>query len=260
MRGAGAAILLALLLLPAGCADPARERFERAEKAFLAHRMDEALELYRSVPREYPQSRYAPAALLRVGDLYGSFHRNYEAALEAYESLSYNYPTADEAPQAGMRKAEIHLRQSFDYRRTVTELERIRTKTPRFPRMDEVLLLLAEAFAGIPEPEREVLVLQELLERFPESPRGKEARWRLAYAFLKRGSFPDADREFRKLLYLSSDPGEAARARWGIGQSLEGMGRYAEALSQYEAIGEDWEDPSYVAEKIRWLRERIRKG
>ncbi len=91
-------LLCGALLLAAACADPARERFERAEKELLSQKMEAALSDYRYIARDHPQSRYAPAALLRQGDLYGGYYRNFPAALEAYGSLVYNYPRASEVP------------------------------------------------------------------------------------------------------------------------------------------------------------------
>ena len=57
--------LCGALLLAAACADPARERYERAEKELLTQKMEAALADYRFIARDHPQSRYAPAALLR---------------------------------------------------------------------------------------------------------------------------------------------------------------------------------------------------
>ena len=58
----------------------------------------------------------------------------------------------------------------------------------------------------------------------------------LAHAFLAQGSFLEAEREFRKMLYIVSDRRSIARARWGMAQALEGMGRPDAAVEQYEAI------------------------
>ncbi len=258
-RSAGRRLLaiIVLLALPA-CADPARERFERAEKALLAQKMESALSDYRSIPRDFPQSRYAPAALLRQGDLFGSYYRNYAAALEAYDSLAFNYPQAAEVPRAVMRQGEIHLLQFFDYRAAVADLERVRTQYPRFEGMDEALLLLAKAYEGQGDRARQYAVLLELIGKHPDSPRAMEARWAAAYALLAQGNFAEADREFRKILYLVTDRAAAARARWGIAQALEGEGEIAAALEQYRAIGADGEDPAFLAEKIARLEKRVK--
>jgi hypothetical protein len=37
---------------------------------------------------------------------------------------------------------------------------------------------------------------------------------------------------------------------------MEGLGRLSAAVEQYEAIGNDWEDPAYLAEKIDRLKSR----
>jgi TolA-binding protein len=260
LRSACSAFLcLALLALPA-CSDPARERFEAAEKALLEQKMEAALGGYRGIPKEYPQSRYAPTALLRQGELFGVFYRNYPAAIEAYESLIFNYPRSAEAPRALLRKGEVHLLHYLDFAAAAEDLETIRRKFPRFAGMDEVLLLLAKSYAGLADAPRQVAALSELVQRFPESSFAREGRWMMAFSLLAQGKFLDADREYRKLYYLASDRKSIAQARWGMAQALEGQGRLEAALEQYETIRNDWDDPAYVAEKIARLRRRMRKG
>ena len=264
MASAGAwkvGLLCVGVLLAAACADPARERFERAEKELLTQKMEAALADYRFIARDHPQSRYAPAALLRQGDLYGGYYRNFPAALEAYESLVYNYPRASEAPRALLRTAEIHLLQYLDPSSAAADLERIRKEFPRFEGEDEVLFLLARAYGAAGEDERQAAALAELIDRFPKSNRAAEGRWMLAYALLGQRRYADADREFRKLLYLSTERESTVKARWGMAQSLEGMGDLQGAITQYEALQGDEGDPAYgiVMEKIERLKARLRK-
>src|SRR6266542_32670 len=145
--------LCGALLIASGCADPARERFERAEKELLSQKMEAALADYRRIARDHPPSRYAPAALLRQGDLYGGYYRNLPAALEAYESLVYKYPRAAEVPRALLSTAEIHLLQYLDPASAAADLERIRKEFPRFEGEDEALFLLARAYGAAGEDE-----------------------------------------------------------------------------------------------------------
>ena len=248
-------LVFAALAVPA-CSDPARERFERAEKAFLQQKMDDALADYRSIPIRYPQSRYAPVALLRQGDLFGSYYRNYVAAVEAYGSLLFNYPRSREAPSALLRRAEIHLLQLFDHASAVADLELIRKQYPGFAEMDGVMFLLAKAYGGLPDLARQGQVLAELIEKYPNSPRAMEARWMNAYRLLAQAKYEESDREFRKILFLVSDRKEAARARWGMAQAMEGKGDFEAAIEQYEEMQKDWEDPDYVSQKVERLRKR----
>jgi len=80
----------------------------------------------------------------------------------------------------------------------------------------------------------------------------------LAYALLGQRRYADADREFRRLLYLSTERESTVKARWGIAQSLEGMEDLQGAIAQYEALREDADNPEYVAEKIGRLKARLR--
>lgn len=258
-RSARASLLLSVVfaaLAAASCTDPARERFDRAEKAFLEHRMEDALSGYRSIPTGFPQSRYAPPALLRQGDLYGTYFRNFEAALDAYGSLLFNYPRSQEAPRAAMSRAEILLLHFFDFASAAGDLELLRKRYPGFRRMDEAMLLLAKAYAGLQDTARQERILSELVARFPDSPRAMEARWMAAYGFLGRGMYAQARREFRKILLLAGDPEDAARARWGMAQAMEGEEDFEGAIAQYEAIRGVWKDPGYVERKIALLSDR----
>jgi len=249
-------LLLCVLLLVGACTDPAQDRYERAEKALLAGKMESALSDFRAIARESPQSRYAPTAMLRMGELYGGYYRDFPAALEAYDSLAFNYPRASEVPVALLRTAEIHLLQYLDAAAAAGSLERLRRGFPQFERMDEALFLLAQAYSASRDADRQGEVLTELIERFPGSRRAAEARWMLAYAYLGQRRYSDAEREFRKLLFLAPDPAAAARARWGVAQSLEGRGDLRGAIDQYVALQDSWEDPQYVAGKIERLKER----
>ena len=81
----------------------------------------------------------------------------------------------------------------------------------------------------------------------------------LAYALLGQRRYADADREFRKLLYLSTGRESTVQARRGMAQSLEGMGDLPGAIAQYEALRGDADGPAHVTEKIERLKGRLRK-
>ncbi len=188
-----------------------------------------------------------------------AYYRNFPAALEAYGSLVFNYPRAAEVPRALMRNAEIHLLQFLDAAAAAADLERIRKEFPRFE---------ADGRGAVPPragvrrgggDERQNAVLAELVEKYPHSSRAAEGRWMLAYALLGQRRYAEADREFRKLLYLSTDRGSAVRARWGMAQSLEGRGISRPRSSSTRRCGATRDNPAYVAEKIERLKARLRK-
>jgi hypothetical protein len=158
-----------------------------------------------------------------------------------------------------LRTAEIHLLQYLDPSSAAADLERIRKEFPRYEAEDEVLFLLARAYGAAGEDERQAAALAELTDRFPKSNRAAEGRWMLAYALLGQRRYADADREFRKLLYLSTERDSTVQARWGVAQSLEGMGDLQGAIAQYEALRGDAGDPAYVTEKIERLKARLRE-
>ena len=118
-------LLCGALLLAAACADPAWERFERAEKGSFRRRWK----------RPSPTTGTSPGTIRSRGMLRppccarGPLRRllpELPAALEAYESLVYNYPRASEVPRALLRTAEIHPVQYSTPSSAAADLERIR--------------------------------------------------------------------------------------------------------------------------------------
>jgi len=57
-----------------------------------ASRMAEALDLYRTIATQFPESDRADEALFKAGKIYYWFYRDRPAAKEMFKSLMENYP------------------------------------------------------------------------------------------------------------------------------------------------------------------------
>lgn len=78
--------------------------FSPAEKAYSQGKLDEALKGYRMVVEKYPESRQAPLALLRQGQI--EFKRdNVQGAIGFFSRIADKYPGSREAPDARLMLA-----------------------------------------------------------------------------------------------------------------------------------------------------------
>lgn len=74
---------------------PLAEKFRTAEKAYLeTQNYDYAINTFESIFRNYPQSEWAPKALLAAGWVYEHSTRQPDKAFQAYENLLENYPAS----------------------------------------------------------------------------------------------------------------------------------------------------------------------
>jgi len=62
-------ILLCTMLLLVACSDPAREKFETAQFEEQQFNKPHAIELYREIVSQHPDSDYAPKAAKRLAEL-----------------------------------------------------------------------------------------------------------------------------------------------------------------------------------------------
>jgi outer membrane protein assembly factor BamD len=93
--------------LPASHPKQAEVRYYLAESYFTIGDYPEAVERFRDVSEEYPESDYAPVALLRLGDSHLRQWRKPDldptpgfAALATYQELAQRYPNSDAAQRA----------------------------------------------------------------------------------------------------------------------------------------------------------------
>lgn len=84
----------------------ADQLFERATALLNAKKCREAVELYDRVEREFPSSRYAPAALYNAGLCLQAL-ADFSAAADRFTSLRERFPASEDVADASFQLAEV---------------------------------------------------------------------------------------------------------------------------------------------------------
>ncbi len=200
----------------------AAERYPEAERAFGA-----VLERAQAPAQEArARSRLAWCRYLS-GDLDG--------AARAFEELLARHPRSSEAEEGLALLARIHADRG-ESAAALEAGERYLELHPDGPHGDQALHALARAASG----EERLRRMEELLERFPESPLRGEALLEAAELSSAAGDFARAEQRYRELLERSRGGGDAARALYGLAwcrfqvQDSEGCARELENLLRLE--------------------------
>lgn len=120
MNRQGWVLLLPLVLFGLGVGitergeNQAESGFKRAQGAWRSEDYEGAIEQYQSLHREYPKSRYAPAALWEAAGIYYSHHYDLERATHYLGKLIAKYPKSPQSKDALLRLAEIHEAEDRD--------------------------------------------------------------------------------------------------------------------------------------------------
>ncbi|RMG59537.1 MAG: outer membrane protein assembly factor BamD [Deltaproteobacteria bacterium] len=251
-------VILAFFFLQKMEAPSERLYFEAMDLSSLGS-WEEAEARFQRVVEQYPHSRLAPRALLRLGDIYGFQEKDFSRALETYDRLVESYPQSDIVPVALLRKAEILRERMVDPVGSMEVLTRILQHYPGFPETERVLILMARNLEEVQQFTREKAYLKRLLLEFPGSPYAEEASYRYAMACLGEGSIDEALLSFKN--FFATYPGSrfAARAEIGYAEALkEKHGRsdaieyLADAMDRY-----DDEEKGLLKERIESLKSRV---
>ncbi len=189
--------------------------------------MDSANALYGELLRKYPDSQYAPLAVLRQGEegifegnlgieaLFGMFSRPnlYSVPEVAYERLLKDYPDSDEAVVAALRMAVWKL-WNREYSEAMDRAEQFLQQhgdSPYAPRADEVILRAFAVELAMDLEEQNYDRILSRWERFPQI-RGAygnlddELRVALARAQINRGNETEGFALLEPFLERPQDP------------------------------------------------------
>ncbi|MBN2714929.1 MAG: outer membrane protein assembly factor BamD [Deltaproteobacteria bacterium] len=221
--------------------EAAKQMYKDGMRRFDRERWTEAQNLFNQVKAEYPYSKFAPLAELRVADCAFELGSHAEAAV-GYQHFIKLYPTHPEAHYAAFRKGESYYAQipsdwfltppswekdqtaTRDARAALGHFLKVFKESPFVPKATgmyeevESALVRHEMYVASfylkRDKKKAAAVRLESVERqFPNSPVIPDAMFLKAITFLEMGREEDAIRTFQQIILMFSDNAQAARAR-----------------------------------------------
>jgi outer membrane protein assembly factor BamD len=244
-----AAVLL-VLVSACGGANPqralsygenARRSYENAYRAFEDRDCLTADPLFRRIRREYPYSRYAALAELRIADCH-LIQNQYTEAIRAYRAFVRARPAHADVPYAQFKIAEAYFRQipgefflspppwerdQAPTRSALRELRQFILDNPESEYIDEARemvraalaqlarheLYVAEFYLGRDRPLAAIGRLRHLLSVYEGSGIEPQALLLLGRVYLHMREVRDARRAFEELIERFPESGYAVQAR-----------------------------------------------
>jgi outer membrane protein assembly factor BamD len=219
----------------------ARRSYENAFAAFEDRDCTTADPLFQRIRREYPYSRYAALAELRIADCH-LVQNQYTEAIRAYRSFVRHRPAHPDVPYAQFKIAESYHRQiPSDFflsppgwerdqgptRQALRELRRFILDYPESEHVEQARemlstaltqlarheLYVAEFYLGRDRPQAAVGRLRHLLATYEGSGVEPQALLLLGRVYLQMSETRDARRAFEELIERYPQSGWAEQAR-----------------------------------------------
>ena len=189
-------------------------------------KFDKAIEAYRRVITNYPQSPYLPQAQFYIGEAYYYWGKNLEEAGK-YEEAKGKYEEAVK-----------------EYRKVLED----------YPDADTKLLAQALYSAGwaseqLGDKEGAIKFYAQVVERYPRSPSAPVCLLRLGRIAYDGGNYAEAERYYRQMIDRYPNVPEVGDAYYYLGLVLQKRGEKDEALEMFSKVQETSKQ-SYVAAQL----------
>lgn len=246
----------AMAALAAVLADPAMRRdglWLMAESASGAGDADAAVQHYKLLVSEFPDSPYAPDALYRLGHQL-QLRKSWTDASVFFLQLAERFPESDLAPRALFASASSlssagqgpqALRDWTEYLKRYPDAEGVPEALYQ-KALEEIRQNLKTEALG---------TLDALLTRFPKTSRLADAQLWRGHLLVEKGNLKDAETAFRAV--LAGTPSDDARrqARFSLAMTLQQGERQDEAATIFQSLIDDPVRAKFTPQQLAWLSE-----
>ncbi len=246
------------LLLYSCSGDPALELFQKAETLLGKGNYHGAIEGYRRVVKEYPESPYASISQYKLGFVYNRHLKDVDKALDAYMALFYLYPDSKETVQARKDMAGIYS-ELGDHRRAIEEYQFLLEEGPPARRADYQYLIAME-YIKLNDFQQARVELRELLDIVSSPEFISRIYYQLANTYFLEGRLNEAIETYSKVIEKAHNQSMVLEARLGKAIALEELGRLTDALSILKGLMEVYPNREAISTRIEWIEKRLKEG
>jgi tetratricopeptide (TPR) repeat protein len=248
--------LLAAVLLLTACSSDSSRLIDRAEARWREGKYDEAIRLNRLAHDRDKQGRYAPEALLKVGDIYYLNLRRINDAVETYKQLLNEFPGKPEEYKARERLANIYENEMGDLTQAIYEYDKILEATSLDNRT-EIQFQRANAYFKKQDFDRALRELRRMEEAGVDGHLAHQIYLKIGNIYQIRKRFEDAIAYFKKVTE-SPCPECRRQSILNLSESYEALYDFKNAIEAIHMLDQTPEDALLVQRESRRLMEKER--
>lgn len=252
-------LILAVAVLTGCTSHKIESQLRHAEELIGTRRFEEALRVYQSAVKRYPDSKKTAISYLKMGDLYYYTMGKGEDALAAYSEVIRRWPISSQACDAHLRRAEIYEVRG-ELRRAINDYEEILMRFPHHKERYGIMLKKGRAYLNMQDPYQAAVELEELLEGgHVENEIRRQALFDLGESYLFLKEYKKALEAFKKFEEDFSDSPQVLDAELRMVECLEKLDRVDEAIKLQQELVKRYPESEVIRRKIEGLVRREEK-
>lgn len=250
-------MLLAVILILAGCSSRAATLMREAENLWFQNRYKESVRIFLQIADRYPGSKEAEISLLRVGETFMLNLSDQEKAVEYFTRLTLEYPRGQKVNAAREAIASIYETSLKDYERAVIQYQKlIESGNPE--KKDKYQFAIGRSYYRKGNFRQAIIEYQTFLGRYPGSDLVPEAEYQIGNCYFVMNRCGDAVKQYEMVMEEYPDINRRGDILLSIGVCMEEKDEYGRALSIYRDIVETYPNRELIQKKIDSVVERMK--
>ena len=250
---------LILPFLLASCEPVPKKLLQSAEKRLEDGDFLGAVNSYEYLIEQYPRSDFLDDAYFAIGTIERLYLGNHANAILAFRTVAESFPGGTLAQEAQLILGEIYEKKYGDSRRAIAEYQKYLEITSDKNRGEEVRFRIGRIYFEQGEFEQARNEWSQLTAQTPASEWADNAVYHTANSLFLQDRHEKARSILENAIQRYPESDVLIEMKYSLGSALEELGRTEEAIQAFRKIKDDYPNPGVIGLKIQNL-ERLKEG
>ena len=246
----------ALWLFPS-CQKADKSLYESAERMQERSKYEDAMNKLRFLVSEYPDSKWAPKAYFKMGELQYYYFRKPEAAMDAFVRAAELDKGGATSLAAQRLIADIYQNHMRNYDLAILQYQKILKDYPNLEGPEEYYYLIGKAYFSKRDYKQAIIELKNLADKYPEGKYKEDALYFHAVCHYIGGEPEKAAELFISFLKKHHHGKYDYDAQLGLAMTYEEMEKPDKALEVYQRMMAQYPGRDLLVKKITAVSEKI---
>ncbi|MFH1897585.1 MAG: tetratricopeptide repeat protein [Candidatus Desantisbacteria bacterium] len=242
-------------------------QYEIANGLFNQKKYTEALEVYESFVKDYPDNQFVPEGLYRMGLCYYQLEY-YREAIDVWQKLKDTYKEHPIAIDALAKIADTYFR-AQEYDKAIVVYQEIVKNYPRSPNGKDARLRIGQSYYNAMNDEKAIAEFQGFIDTYPDDPKASDALSAIEASLYRQEKklLASGDKEENSTAaiinmlrgFITKYPKSklASEMQFHLAQKYFEIEQYAQAVEEFSRIAINYSDSKYMAESQYLLGESL---
>ena len=252
-------LILSFFFLSACSNNGAEQLVLKANNEWVKGRNHGAIEIFKSVLKQYPSGRPAEESLFRLGEIY---HFSLNDSAQAISYFQEVMELAKKGPfsfAAQKYIAEIMEFTFKDFEQAIIEYQRLINEFDQPETNGDHQYRIASIYFKQQNYEQALAELEILLEDYPKSAWAEETQFKILEILYTLNRCSDVESHYDKFIDIYPESKYRNEMTFVIASCLEDQGMLAEAFNKFKSLQNNYIYPSLLKMKVEGIEKRMKK-